>query len=351
MHIVNIMLSKGSGGIEQAFLDYCDGLMRRGHRVTAVTHPEGAVNASLKFIGVRTLSLRNLGEWDPIARIRLARMLRRLKPDVVIAQTGRAFALARMGALGFCPLVGVAHNYNRRGKRFKNADGVFAITHDLINYLTGMGVKPEMIYHIPNMVRCEALPQRAQLRGVPVIASMGRLVAKKGFDVFIDALQLLKQEGRPFTAILGGTGPEERALKKRAKAAGLSDVLSFAGWVEDKQAFYTGADIFCLPSLHEPFGIVLLEAFTYGTPVVSTNTEGPRDIITPNFDALIAAPGSAKELAEQLARLLEDGGLRATLAANAFVKAKTTYSMSSVSERIEHALDRIVVAWKREYLR
>jgi glycosyltransferase involved in cell wall biosynthesis len=119
--------------------------------------------------------------------------------------------------------------------------------------------------------------------------------------------------------------------------------------VEDKQSFYTGADIFCLPSLHEPFGIVLLEAFTYGTPLVSTSTEGPRDIITPNFDALVAPAGSAQDLAEQLGRLLQSPELRATLAANAFVKAKTTYSMQQVSERIEVALEKTIIEWKRQY--
>ncbi|NBO19119.1 MAG: glycosyltransferase family 1 protein [Proteobacteria bacterium] len=349
MHITNIMLSTGSGGIEQAFLDYCDGLMRRGHRVSVITHPQAEVNASLRFLGIRPHFLRNMGEWDLLAKWRLKRKLRKLKPDVVIAQTGRAFALARMGTRSFCPLVGVAHNYNQRARRFVHADGVLAITHDVIAFVAGKGVAEDKIFHIPNMVKCDALPVRTQVNRVPVIGSMGRMVAKKGFDVFIESLRILKEQGYQFSAVLGGSGPEERALKKQAKAAGLEETLQFTGWVEDKQSFYTGLDIFCLPSRHEPFGIVLLEAFTYGTAVVSTATEGPRDIITPNFDALLANPDNAQNLADALAHALDDAGLRAQLAANAFVKAKTTYSMQSVSERIEAALMRVISTWKREY--
>lgn len=348
MHIVNMMLSKGSGGIEQAFVDYCDGLSRRGHRVTPITHPNAQVNATLTFMGMRPMHISNMGEWDPFARLALRRTIKKLKADVVIAHTGRAFALAQFGTHHLCPLVGVTHNYYKRIKRFARADSVFSITHDLISHVMQYGIEEDRVYHIPNMVRCEALPKRTTQNDTPVIGTMGRFVTKKGFEIYIDALQILQRKGFIFRAVLGGSGSGERTLKKRAKLAGLSDILEFTGWVENKQAFYEGLDIFCLPSLHEPFGIVLLEAFTYGTPVVTTYTEGPRDIVTANFDALIAEPGSASELADQLARLLEDAELRSTLAANAFVKARTTYAMQSVSERIEIALEKTILRWKKE---
>ncbi|MBY0407884.1 MAG: glycosyltransferase [Rickettsiales bacterium] len=345
LHIVNIMLSSGSGGIEQAFLDYCEGLKGLGHRVTPITLPEADVNAPLKKMGLRPWHLSNCGEWDLLARWILKRQLRQLKPDVVVAQTNRAFALARHGTKGLCPLVGVAHNYNKRARRYVRADGVFATTHDLIRFVGEQRVAEAKIFHIPNMVRCEALPQRKAPSETPVIGAMGRLVEKKGFDVFIDALQLLKERGFRFKAVLGGTGPEKNALKKRAKAAGLAGMFSFLGWVQDKQKFYTGLDVFCLPSHHEPFGIVLLEAFVFGAPVVSTDSEGPRDIITPNFDALLVPRGSALALADALAQLLTQPELSAKLASNGYVKAKTQYSIESVSERIEQALGQVVARW------
>lgn len=343
MHIVNIMFSLGTGGIEQAFVDYCEGLLKLGHELTAVTHPQAQVNAQLKALGIRPVTLRNMGEWDMLAMLRLRRKLRRRKPDIVITQTNRSFALGRFAARGLCPVVAVAHNYNDRASRFIHADAVFATTRDLISFVAGHKVPESRIYHIPNMVRCEQLPQRGARHNPPVIGAMGRFVKKKGFDIFIDALQLLKEQGYHFTATLGGDGDEKARLKKRARAAGLKQLLRFPGWVEDKKAFYTGSDIFCLPSLHEPFGIVLLEAFTFGTPVVATDTEGPRDIITPNFDALIVGKESAAELAAALARMLDDPALCERLAANGFEKAKSLYSIESVCGRIEKALAAIIL--------
>lgn len=345
LHIVNMMLSAGSGGIEQAFLDYCEGLKQRGHRVTPITVPVADVNAPLKSMGLTPLHLANCGEWDLLAMYLFKRQLKRLKPDIVLAQTHRALMLARHGAKPICPLVGVAHNYNKRAHRYVAADAVFATTRDLMRFVAAQGVAEDRIFLAPNMVRVEALPEHRIRQEVPVIGAMGRLVAKKGFDVFIDALAILKQQGLVFRAVLGGTGSEMASLKARAQQAGLVDVLEFAEWVADKKAFYTGLDVFCLPSHHEPFGIVLLEAFMFGTPVVSTDSEGPRDIIAPDEDAVLVPKGDARAMAEGLARVLKEPEFAAKLAANGFVKAKTQYSIESVCAQIESACEEVVLRW------
>jgi glycosyltransferase involved in cell wall biosynthesis len=345
MHIVNIMLSPIGGGIEQASVDYCEGLKNRGHRLTAVTHPKAVINPQLAALGIDTIRLRNIGEYDLFAIAHLRRELRKLNPDIVIAHTGRSFAIARKAVKGLCPLVGVAHNYNKRVGRIIKGDAAFTTTHDLITHLAAQRIAPERIFHIPNMVRCEALPVRPPRHATPVIGTMGRFVEKKGFHIYIEALKILRARGYNFRAVLGGVGEEEARLRALTEEAGLADILTFPGWVEDKRAFYTGIEIFCLPSLHEPFGIVLLEAFIYGTPVVATDTEGPSDIITANFDALIVKKDNPAELAAALAQLLDDPHQAASLALNAFVKAKTSYSIESVSERIEKALAVIIGRW------
>lgn len=342
MHIVNIMLSKGLGGIEQAFVDYTDGLMHRGHTVTPITHPKAAVNAQLAKIHATPKHLHNLGEWDPIAVYRLRAMLEKLHPNVILTHTGRSYALARRADRRIAPLVGIAHNYHGRIARMKNAEGVFVITRDIMRFALEQGIREDQIFLIPNMIECTTLPVHGHRRNPPVIGAIGRMVAKKGFDVLLDALKILHDRSYPFKAVLAGDGEEAQALNARVQALGLQGVVSMPGWLEDKSAFYETIDIFCLPSLHEPFGIVLLEAFKYGVPVVATDSEGPRDIVTPNFDALLAKKGSAEDLAENLARMLGDPALGATLATNGFIKVKTLYSMESISERIEKALYTVI---------
>lgn len=348
MRIAIIMFARGRGGVEAAFVSYCEGLRDLGHQVVAVTAPNAAVNDDLAVLGIETHSINNWGEWDIFAVCRLRKLLLELKIDAVIAHANRAFALSRKAIKGKIPLVGVVHNYNTR--RYNTADAVFTITHDLIEILVAQGLDREQIFHIPNMVDCCEIPHRRPRNNPPVIGTMGRFVAKKGFDIYIDALAILKKRGINFRAVLGGDGIEAENLKERAQTAGIADKLLFVGWVKNKKAFYTGLDIFCLPSLHEPFGIVLLEAFVFGTPVIATDSEGPKDIITPNYDALIVEKGNAEALADALTKLLQDNALADKLAANAFVKAKMKYSIEVVCLQIETALNIITSHWRNSTL-
>ena len=340
MRIANIMFSKGGGGIEKAFVDYCEGLRDLGHQIIAITAPAAMINSELTELNIETKSISNLGEWDIFAVNRLRKLLLELKIDVVIAHANRAFGLSRKAIKGKIPLVGVVQNYSTT--RYDAGDAVFTTTHDLINTLILQGIDKDKVFHIPNMVKCSELPHRGQRNTPPIIGTMGRFVAKKGFDVYIDALKILKERGLEFKAVLGGNGEEESALRKRAKSAGLSEQLSFLGWIENRKEFYTGIDIFCLPSLHEPFGIVLLEAFTFGASVVATDSEGPRDIITPNYDALIVKKGNAEQLANALEILIKNPATCDKLAANAFAKTRTIYAQEVVCRRIEVALNSIL---------
>jgi glycosyltransferase involved in cell wall biosynthesis len=334
MDIVNIMFAKSGGGIEQAFVDYCEGLRDIGHNITAIIHPGAWAEEQLREKNIKMVTLRNFSEYDPIAAFRLKRIIRSLKPDVVIAHANRATSLCLRAKLSV-PVVGVVQNYSTR--RYNAASAVFTTTHDLIATLAAQGIATERIFHIPNMVKVSELPHREDRRNPPIIGTMGRFVKKKGFDTYIEALALLKGRGVQFKAILGGTGVEENALRELAAARGLDNILQFTGWVDDRKAFYTGIDIFCLPSLHEPFGIVLLEAFAHGAPIISTNSEGPKDIITPNYDAIIVEKGNAEQLAEALEKLIKDSSLCDKLAVNGFTKVKTRYSLDVVARRIEEA--------------
>jgi glycosyltransferase involved in cell wall biosynthesis len=342
MRIVNIMFSRIAGGVEQAFVDYCEGLRDRGHQVTAMVYPGAAVHGQLLNLSIHTVAMRNFGEWDMFAINRLRKHLQALNPDIVIAHSNRAYALAKKAVGGTYPLAAVAQNYSTK-RITADAEAVMTTTADLVAHIVKQGVPEERVFHIPNMVRCSELPHRGERNIPPVIGTMGRFVTKKGFDVYIDALKILKDRGYQFRAVLGGDGIEGPKLKKQAQAAGLTEeILYFPGWIEDKKAFYSHIDIFCLPSHHEPFGIVLLEAFTYGAPVVATDSEGPQDIITPNYDALIVKKGDSVGMADAIAKLLDDVHLADSLAANAFAKTKTRYSTDVVAERIEQAAASII---------
>lgn len=340
MRIANIMFGRDLGGIEQAFLDYNDALSMAGHEVLAVTHPLAQINP--KITGdVRYRALHNFGKWDFISAFKLKRILKEFKPQATITHGNRALLLAHKAKKHTGLHIGLTHNYNL--KHFQKLDVVFAITKDLKNTIVSNGIPLTRVVRIPNMVR---LPEPAITRAEKpvdqpiVIGAMGRFVAKKGFDHLIDAAARLGALTRhPFKIVIAGDGEEQSALMKRVKKHKLQDKVEFIGWVEDKKSFFTNCDLFCLPSLHEPFGIVLLEAMAHSTPVVSYTSEGPSEIFTQHPEAgVMVANGDVGALADTLARLIANPAQRKFLSQRARIAVEQEYSIPVVSKRIDDAL-------------
>ena len=341
MHIFNIMLGKGKGGIEQAALDYAEAIALAGHQVTNVFAPD---SWALQASGIggqdsgskpRTTPLPQLGAWDIFAARRLKKLAHAHSADLLLCHGNRAMALAHRACKGRLPIVGIAHNYNT--KRFGRLDAALTITQDLRNKLIKQGLAPNSVFHIPNMVRLpEAPPTRPVFRTPPVIGTMGRFVKKKGFNLYIEALALLKERGIAFEAQLGGDGEEKAALQAQSDAANIP--LTFTGWVEDKKAFFDGIDIFALPSHHEPFGIVLIEAMAAGLPCISTASEGPREILEGGDHGLLTHLGDAKALADAMELFIANHSTAQEMGHNGYLHTAEHYSLPAISQQLDKAL-------------
>jgi glycosyltransferase involved in cell wall biosynthesis len=327
MNILNIMLGRGKGGIEQAALDYARGLRGAGAEVLSVLSPNASVLPAAQSHEIPYVALKNLGAWDRLSAWRLRRIARHYGADVVIAHGNRALCLA--------------HNYQL--KHFSKADAAFCITHQAMEAVEA--AHPSLqgaCYFIPNMIAAVDAPARSAIASPPRIGAMGRMVAKKGFDVWLRALALLKERGVPFHATLAGEGEEKARLLALRDALGLHAHVTFAGWVESIDAFYAEMDVFCVPSHHEPFGIVMLEAMVRGLPVVSTANEGACEILADSQHGILTPLNDAYAMADALVYVLSDAEGMIHMGARARAHALETYSMKQRSADMVIALKRIV---------
>lgn len=147
--------------------------------------------------------------------------------------------------------------------------------------------------------------------------AIGRHVPQKGFDVLLQAMALLWRDGKcDVDLILAGDGPENSALKEQARNLGVSDRVVFAGRSDraTTAALFAGCELFVLPSRHEPFGIVNLEAMASGKPVVATRTGGVPEIVVHGVTGWLVPPEDPCSLAAGIAHVLGDEALRRTLA-------------------------------------
>lgn len=308
--VVNIMLSRRDGGLERMALHQAKGLAQCGHPVTTLLHPEAAVWPLARRLGLAAEAFGWTSRWNPLAGRLLGRRIDRLGADLVLVHGNRAMQLACRAARRRWPVVAVAHSTWTKPQ--PGLGGVVSLTPDGVEQWRRRGIASAFA---PNFLADDLPPVPPRpLRQPPVIGGLGRLVAKKGFADLLDAAAILRGQGRSFQLLIGGSGAEAEALERQAEAHGLAEEVRFAGWIADSAAFLKELDIFVLPSREEPFGIVVLEAWRAGLPVVATETAGPRSFIQAGSNGLLVPVGSPAALAAALAELLDDGALALNLA-------------------------------------
>ncbi|MDD1700446.1 MAG: glycosyltransferase family 4 protein [Methanoregula sp.] len=149
-----------------------------------------------------------------------------------------------------------------------------------------------------------------------ILISVGRLVGRKGYEYAIHALSTLPATSFHYYII--GEGPKEADLKNLAIRLGLENNITFLGYVPDEMKFQYLAvsDIFLLPSVHEGFGICLLEAMHCGLPIVSTNNGGQTDILKDRINALLVSGNDSDAFAGRIKELMLDETLRKNISIN-----------------------------------
>jgi glycogen synthase len=187
-------------------------------------------------------------------------------------------------------------------------------------------------------------PERKSVRLVCVC----RLVPRKGVDVLLEAMALLRQE--PVTLEIIGTGELEETLRERARALGVHRRVHFKGYVAQDElgAHYRRADAFVLPSLAESFGMVLLEAMSCGLPVVASRTGGIPETVTDGENGLLVPAGDPRELAAALRRLVNDRELRLEIGENNVRKVRARYTWAKVAEQYEHTYRHVLESARAE---
>jgi glycosyltransferase involved in cell wall biosynthesis len=152
------------------------------------------------------------------------------------------------------------------------------------------------------------------LPGPPRIIFQGRLVTTKGLPVLLEAATILRSENRAFEILVIGDGPERAAIQELAEKLQLSSCVHFAGRIAaaDLESPFAKASIVVVPSLGgEVFGLVLAENMSRGLPIVASNLGSFAEVL--GDAGLTFRVGDAQDLAQQIARLLDDSALASAL--------------------------------------
>lgn len=329
MKIANIMLGGNRGGVEQAAVDYARALHGLGHDVLTITRSNAAIIPALASANLPFVSIRTPQRWNLLARWRIAQLA--LNCDVTILHGNRAGDM--VSAHPTRKNIAVAHS--RFFTPLPHFDAVIALSEKRAAEIKLQFSGP--VYIVSNMIDLPTDTPRAPWRTPPIIGSMGRLSHEKGFDLFLDALAILRTKNIPFHAIIGGEGKEGEALKNQASSLGIADSITWAGWVADKSAFFAELDVYCLPSRTENFPITLLEAMAHSCPAISTECGGgPAAMLADGCGIL--SPITDQGIAAGLMQALDDPTDANAMGARARARAAKQYATPVIAKKLHDIL-------------
>ncbi len=338
------------GGAERAIVQLAVGLDRTewDPRVYCLG-PPGALVDRLKAAGIAVECLGARSARSVGVILRLARHLRAFRPAILQTFLFHANQAGRMaGRLARVPIVVCGIRVAEREERWHLLLDRWTqslVTHNVCvsravaDFSVARGrLRPDKVSVIPNGVDCErfsrAMPADLSKLGIPrgarTILSVGRLHPQKGHDLLIDAMAPLLAKHPDLHVLIVGEGPSREKLQSQIVELGCREQVHLAGWRADIPEIMKACTVFALPSRWEGMPNVVLEAMAAGLPVVATEVEGVREVITDGVSGSIVQGDSAADFRSGLQNMLDDAALRARFSIESQISAEKDFAIRSV---------------------
>ena len=176
-----------------------------------------------------------------------------------------------------------------------------------------------------------------------VIGFAGRLAKNKGADVLLGAVAQLQGRGLPVRLVVVGEGAEGNHLKAQTLSLGIGATTRFAGRVPRGGIYgaIKGFDIAAVPSREEGFGLSALEAMAAGVPVVASRVDALQEVVLEGVTGLLVPVDDPSALADTLASLVADAGLRHALGAAGMEPVARRYDAPAFRATVSLVLNRL----------
>ena len=252
-------------------------------------------------------------------------------PTAIVAMLIDAYGAATYSVSVHGPDIFYTVDSSMLREKMENAAFIRSISHYCSSQI--MRITPFAFWKNVHIVRCGIDPEVYAPRPLPEndrveILCVGRLVPAKAQHMLILAAGTLREQGVDFHVTMIGDGPDRESLESLCFRENLGSYVTFTGPLgQDRvREHYDRADIFVLPSFAEGVPVVLMEAMSKEIPVVSTRITGIPELIDHGHDGLLATPGDADDLAEQLLTLIRDPDLRRLFGTRGRIKVKKRYN-------------------------
>lgn len=371
MRILQISSAKTFGGGERHLIDLCRGLQARGHEIFIVVRPSCEWAEKFDFLPLENIlhaSIRN--SFGIFSAKKIADFANKNKIEIIHAHVGRDYIPASIS----CRISKETKFVLTRHVLFpmkpfhkfalSNVEKAVAVSSAVGKNLENIFLKKK-ITTIPNGISItEESRQKAEklreefrsLHNIPfdakLVGTMGELKELKGQrDFVLAANETAKQMPETRFVIVGKDHSMNhsfrRELKRLVKVFGLEESFLFLDWVDETTSFFAALDVYVSPSHSESFGLAILEAMTLGKPIVSTETDGAKELLQNNFSGRLVKIKEPFELSETICDLLKDEGLRENLGKNAQKTALEKFTLDKMIEQTEKVYEEVLQIGKK----
>jgi glycosyltransferase involved in cell wall biosynthesis len=368
-------LNMGGPALHVAYLT--EGLGKRGYDTTLVAGSLARGEDSMAFVadahGVEIVQIEELGREisplrDLMATIRLAKLIRKERPQILHTHTAKAGTVgrvaARLAGSGRPPIVvHTFHGHVLRGyfgpvrslffrllERWLalGTTALVAVSPQVRDDLVALGVAPRerfVVIRLGIELDERVVPEangRAESRrylGIPgdrfAVGWIGRMTAVKRTDDVLISFKSLRDSGVDAVLCMVGDGPDRVLLEQRAHELGVARDTVFLGYQEDVAPFYAAFDALVLPSGNEGTPVTVIEALAAERPVVATRVGGVPDVVRDGEDGFLVEAGATDDLADRLGRLARDPALRARMGKKGRERVLPRYAVDRLVDDID----------------
>ena len=353
MRILQVSSANTFGGGERHFVDLCRELVALGHEVFVALRPTNEWQSRLDFIPPENflfVSIRN--SFGMFSAKKIGRFTEQKRIDIVHAHVARDYLAASVAVrmVKGVKLILTRHVVfpMKPFHRFalKNVDAAIAVSPPVSEQLERI-FPAYKVHTIPNGISVAENEQTdreklggefREFHGIPadalLVVTVGELKLLKGQRDFVLAANEVIRHNPDVHFVVAGKDNSidkrlRRELRRLVRVFGHEASFTWLDWLDDISPLMAAADLFVSPSHSESFGLAILDAMAAGTPVVATETDGARQLIT-DHTALVPIRDPIA-LAEKISWFLENESKRLELGEKQKIHARNNYGLNSMT--------------------
>lgn len=331
--VLHIMANPEHGGVESYFAYLCAALQQSGIAQHVVLLEDASLRAILQRGGVAITEIPRSTYNERTLQDTINSAVLRFQPNIVQTWLHQATNSLPKGDYIH---VGWLRGYQNL-EYYRHCDHLIGLTKGIVQSIIEQGWPPERIQHLRPFAldKREAAAQRSTYSTpdtVPLLLALGVMHAYNAFDIPLQALAQLPNH----YLWLVGSGEVEEELHDFAVQLGVDNRVRYLAWRDEKADLFAAADCIVVPSRHEPFGLIPVEAWAQQKPLILSNASAPRVMAAHEVDALIFPVDDVDALARCVRRISEDAALRETLVTRGYQHFQSDYSAALVVRQYTH---------------